>query len=120
MNETVKPGYKTTEFWLTLIVTLVTSFMAVLVIYGVVTTEQATVLETFILSVVAVVLPIMTITMNQKYALGRNNLKQESINPGAYIGGTLEIISEEDKELEELPEFEPLPPLNWGIVPRAE
>lgn len=99
MEKPIKSGVYTTEFWLTLITAVIVNLMALLMVYGLVTVEQSSVWQTFILSAVALFLPFLSVSMNKEYTLGRTALKQEVLSQQAQGSITIEP---------------PFNGLNWG------
>lgn len=68
-----KPGYKTSEFWLTLTVALIQCSFPLLLLYEVITVKEAEVWEvalTTLLSAIAVGVPTAT------YSYGRSKVKR--------------------------------------------
>ena len=67
----VKPGWKTTEFWLS----IVTAVLGIVVMLGYITPEQSTTLGTAISSIVG---GVMTVISTIGYALSRAKTKSRS------------------------------------------
>ena len=70
-NEPIKPGWKTTEFWLT----LVTAFSGLAVLFGYVTPEEGSAITGGIMQVIGGVVSVATVF---GYTLSRGKVKQNS------------------------------------------
>ena len=67
----VKEGYKTTEFWMSAIGIMVTAVIAVMVGYGVVTSEQAVLWKNLSLAIIPLVIGVITVG----YSASRGKVK---------------------------------------------
>ena len=79
MPESVKPGYETSEFWITLVSTIVPNLITLLAIFKIVPNEIASTLST---SLVAVIGGIITIIVALKYIKSRTAVKIRSLELG--------------------------------------
>lgn len=70
--ETIKPGYGTSEFWITLVSTIVPNLITLLAIFKIVPNEIASILTT---SLVAVISGIITIIVAIRYIKSRTEVK---------------------------------------------
>lgn len=70
--EPVKPGYETSEFWITLVSTLIPNLITLLAIFKIVPNEIASTLAT---SLVAVISGIITIIVAIRYIKSRTEVK---------------------------------------------
>lgn len=70
-----KPGYKTTEFWMTAIVNLVASVMAILAARGLLTNEESQLWLALVQSIAVAVLPIVMAVVTKSYTDGRAKVK---------------------------------------------
>ena len=71
----MKDGTKTTEFWLTALTGLFVATMALLVAYGVITSEQADVWLNLLMVLAAIVTPIIVGWLAKSYGDDRTELK---------------------------------------------
>lgn len=69
------PGYKTTEFWLSLVSALLATGLPLLVAYGYLTTEEAELWKAFVMAVALAVVSVALIWGAQAYAEKRTALK---------------------------------------------
>jgi len=76
-NEIIKPGYNTSEFWITMASTIIPNLITVLAIFKLVPNEAVSTLST---ALVAVVGGIITITVALKYIKSRTELKTKYIS----------------------------------------
>jgi len=72
----VTPGYQTSEFWITLISTIIPNLITILAIFKIVPNEVASTLSA---SLVAVVSGIITIFITLKYIKSRTEVKIKAI-----------------------------------------
>lgn len=75
----LKPGYKTSEYWGTLIISLIVAVAPVLVSYAVLTQEQSQLLIDLAKVVVPIIIPAGiagAAWLMAQYTKGRNQLKQ--------------------------------------------
>jgi VIT1/CCC1 family predicted Fe2+/Mn2+ transporter len=72
----MKPGYKTTEFWLTAIASILGALVPIVIAYGLLTAEEAEMWLNLILAVAAVVVPIVLLNSATKYTQSRTSLKE--------------------------------------------
>lgn len=71
----VKPGYKTTEFWVTAVVNIVTAVIGILAVRGLVTAEEGNLYIALANAVVAAIAPLVLAYVTAKYAEGRAMVK---------------------------------------------
>ncbi len=84
----VKPGFLTSEFWLT----VGTTVSGLLVTFGYLTPEMA---DDFIQAVVSVVGGVLTVAATVTYIVGRFQLKRAAMVSGTQPTGLLEGIPDE-------------------------
>ncbi len=84
MEETTKPGYKTTEFWLSLIGALT----GIAVLLGFVTPEESTQLNTTITAAVGGVMSVISIV---GYAITRAKTKTEGTDLQAILDALAQL-----------------------------
>lgn len=75
----MKSGYRTTEFWVTLVMGLVTAVLGVLVVNGLLSSESGDAIVQVISLLVAMVAPVVIGWMTTRYAHGRTALKIEEM-----------------------------------------
>jgi hypothetical protein len=74
MNQ-VKPGFKTTEFWVTAIVNIVTAVMGLLAVRGLVTAQEGDLYIALASAVVAAIAPLVLAYTTARYAQTRAQVK---------------------------------------------
>jgi multidrug resistance efflux pump len=78
MNEEVvdmKPGYKTTEFWITVIVNLAAAVVAILAARGLIAADESSLWIALAQAVAVAVAPIVAGIVTKSYVDGRSALK---------------------------------------------
>lgn len=82
IEETVNtpPGYATSEFWITLVATIIPNLITVLAIFKLVPNEVASTLSAALVSVVG---GLITIFVSLKYIKSRTEVKMKSIETNA-------------------------------------
>lgn len=85
----MEPGYKTTEFWMAAIGSLVAAAVPLLVAYGVLDEAQGQLWAGLILAVAAVVVPIVIGLIVKSYVGSRTDVKMALImaSDGAAVRG---------------------------------
>ena len=73
MNQ--KPGYKTTEFWVTSIVNIAAAIIAILAARGLVNSEEGSLYVVLVQSIAVAVAPIVMAIVTAKYVEGRSKVK---------------------------------------------
>lgn len=76
-------GVKTSEFWLTAVGNLFAAIFMILLMYKVVTTEEAQIWKEAIALVTAFVVPTVSAMTTREYTRGRTTIKLESMLPAA-------------------------------------
>lgn len=79
----IKPGSETSEFKVSVLVNIINPILALLIMYGVVTTEEAPLWETLISSVILLFFPVISAYVTKKYTEARTALKIQEINVSA-------------------------------------
>lgn len=74
MNE-VKPGFKTTEFWVVAVVNIITAFIGILAIRGLVTAQEGDLYIAIGSTVVAAIAPLVLAYTTTRYAQVRAQVK---------------------------------------------
>lgn len=77
MNE-ITPGKNTSEFKLTAATNIINAIIALLIAYGVLTTETVPLWQSLIMAVMVAGIPIATTLMNKEYTKGRTALKLDA------------------------------------------
>lgn len=75
----IKPGWQTTEFWLTAVATIAGALVPIVIAYGVLSAEEAEMWLNLILAVAAVVVPIVLASSAKKYTVSRTALKTTEV-----------------------------------------
>jgi membrane protein YdbS with pleckstrin-like domain len=75
----MEPGYKTTEFWLSAVVTVLAAAMPLFVAYQLLSQEEADLWAGLILAVAAVVVPIVIGQVAKTYTQSRTSLKETTL-----------------------------------------
>ena len=70
-----KPGIKTTEFWITIVVNLAGAILAILAAYGLIKQENSTLWIALVQSVAVAVIPIALSLVNYAYIESRGRVK---------------------------------------------
>lgn len=78
-------GYKTTEFWLNIVASLLAAGLPLLVFYGVVTEEEAGMWQALIMALAAAIVSVALIWGAKAYANNRTALKQTALETAAYM-----------------------------------
>lgn len=76
----MKPGYKTTEFWLTAIVNVAAAIVAILAARGLVSSEEGELWVQLVESIAVAVLPIVMAVVTAAYVNGRSAIKSIEAN----------------------------------------
>jgi hypothetical protein len=71
----IKPGYKTTEFWVTAVVNIVTAVIGILAVRGLVTAEEGNLYVALASAVVAAMAPLVLAYVTARYAQSRAQVK---------------------------------------------
>ena len=71
----VKPGVRTSEFWMTVVMSLVLAVLSVLVVAEVITEAESEILAKLILLVVSAVVPLAISGMTVRYTDSRTRIK---------------------------------------------
>ena len=74
----VKPGWKTSEFWVTNIVNVVTAVVGILAVRGLVTAEEGNLYVVLASAIVATVAPIVIGLNTRSYNQGRALVKSSA------------------------------------------
>jgi len=106
---TTPPGYATTEFWVTLISTIVPNLITILAIFKVVPNEVASTLSA---ALVAVIGGLITVFVTLRYIKSRTEVKMKSLELQANLKYYKKDLSKEKAELY-------LQLLNQGVVDKA-
>jgi len=81
MND-IKPGWKTTEFWLTGVTVLIGALIGIFVVYGVLTKEQAEAWTQLLIAFAGLVIPVAIAWATIRYGQGRAELKKKVTKEG--------------------------------------
>lgn len=71
----IKPGIKTTEFWMTTAANIVNAAVALLVVYGVLTREEADLWAVLVMAIAAAIAPVVIGVTTRSYNEGRVQIK---------------------------------------------
>jgi len=83
----VKPGYKSTEFWITTITMLLAAVLGVLTTQGVLAEDAASAIQQIGGVLIGVVVPLILGWLGNQYIRARTSLKsQEMMGPRAEMG----------------------------------
>lgn len=71
----MKPGYKTSEFWITAIANIVGASLAILAIRGLVSSEESALYIELLNAITPAVVPLVLAYINGKYIKSRESVK---------------------------------------------
>jgi multisubunit Na+/H+ antiporter MnhB subunit len=71
----LKPGYKTTEFWITAVANITGTVIALLAGYGVLKTEEGELWLALIQALALAIIPLVLALVNGRYIQARSQLK---------------------------------------------
>jgi hypothetical protein len=80
MNDSPKPGIKTTEFWLTAVVNIAGAVVALLAGYGLVREDEGTLWLALVRALAVAVIPLALAWVNSSYIRARSEVKRNSSN----------------------------------------
>lgn len=72
-------GYKTTEFWMSAVASLVAVIFPLLIVYGLISAEESELWQNLILAIAAVVVPIVVGSVAKNYTTQRTELKARGL-----------------------------------------
>ena len=70
-----KPGYKTTEFWITAVVNIAGAVIALLAGYGIIKNEEGTLWLALVQALALALVPLMLAYVNGRYIQSRAQIK---------------------------------------------
>ena len=73
--DNIKPGIKTSEFWITIVVNIVTAVMGILAVRGLVSVEEGNLYVVLASAIVAAIAPIVLAFTTGKYIQSRAQVK---------------------------------------------
>ena len=76
MEKGIKPGWKTTEFWMTSVTVLLSAIVALFVGYGVLSQEQGSLWLQLLVAVAGLAIPAYVVA---RYGQGRAQIKSEAL-----------------------------------------
>ncbi len=71
----MKPGYMTSEFWITAFVDIVAAFLAVLAVRGLIAGDEAAIWVSLAEALVTAIAPVVVAVVTKSYVDGRARLK---------------------------------------------
>ena len=78
MDDSPKPGIRTSEFWLTAVANIAGAIIALLAAYGLLREEEGTLWLALLQALAVAVIPLALAYMNGRYIVARAALKRES------------------------------------------
>jgi hypothetical protein len=75
MFDTIKPGYRTSEFWITVVVNLAAAVLAVVAHYGLLTDDESALWLALVRAAAAIAAPLVMAIVSREYIRGRTQVK---------------------------------------------